>query len=230
MLVAGGLDEPSSATFGVVATSEIYDPATHSFSPTGNMSQARFLHMATLLGDGRVLIAGGFTDLSGFATTTAELFDPATGNFTPAGSMADERGDTAATLLPNGKVLVLGGFHNDASISTSFFWSTTEIFDPGSAKFSIGPFMTQARLGHTATPLNNQQVLVAGGIGFFGDNFAAADLFNPVAGTFSATGGLATSRYQHSATRLADGRVLFTGGFDRTQPGRPALATAEIYK
>ena len=230
VLVVGGLDEPSSATFGVVATAEIYDPATHAFSATGNMSQARFIHTATLLGDGRVLIAGGFTDLSGFATTTAELFDPATGSFTPARSMSDPRGDAAATLLPNGKVLVLGGFHNDDSIGTSFLFATTEIFDPGSATFSIGPGMTQGRRGHTATPLNNQQVLVAGGIGFFGDNFAAADLFNPVAGTFSATGGLATTRYQHSATRLADGRVLFTGGFDLTQPSRPSLATAELYQ
>src|SRR5438552_3280690 len=74
---------------------------------TGSMTVPRALHTATLLPNGRVLVAGG---LSGSpALANAELYDPSTGTWDATGSMAVLRGNHTATLLANGKVLVVGG-------------------------------------------------------------------------------------------------------------------------
>ena len=70
--------------------------------PTGPMSVGRFGHTATLLPNGKVLVAGGYI-------ASAELYDPASGTWTNTGSMSTARAGHTATLLPNGKVLVAGG-------------------------------------------------------------------------------------------------------------------------
>src|SRR4051812_42627764 len=74
------------------------------WTPTGSMETARWKHTATLLNNGKVLVAGG-RDVSGNFTATAELYDPATGSWTSTGSMATPRGWFTATLLADGRVL-----------------------------------------------------------------------------------------------------------------------------
>ena len=77
------------------------------FTPTGSMGSARLTHTATLLGDGKVLVAGGQIDVS-HLLATAELYDPASGSFAPTGSMQAGRSEQTATLLKDGKVLIAG--------------------------------------------------------------------------------------------------------------------------
>src|SRR5437870_5622932 len=79
-----------------------------SWSYTGTLNTARESHTATLLPNGKVLIAAGF-DYDYNSLNTAELYDPATGTWSRTGSLNMSRVYHTATLLLNGKVLVEGG-------------------------------------------------------------------------------------------------------------------------
>src|SRR5207247_2408073 len=105
---------------GVLASAEVYDLAAGTWAPTGSMATARYVHTATRLLDGTVLVAGG-AGTSGFALATAEVYDPASGTWSRAGRMAAARYGHTATRLPDGRVLVAGG------VGTSGYLATAEI-------------------------------------------------------------------------------------------------------
>jgi hypothetical protein len=205
------------------ATAELFDPTNGSFSSTaGLMTSARVFHTATLLQDGRVLVTGGIAP-SFTGVASAELFDPATGLFSPTmGDMGTARLGHTATLLFNGKVLIAGG---SVTVGAGSALATAEIFDPATETFANTGSMGMARTLHTATPLNDGTVLVAGGdpddlvniggssYGWAPSPLASAEFYDPVSGTFTETGGLITARENHTATLLNDGTVLITGGF-----------------
>jgi len=104
VLIAGGDDD--EADDSPVVTAELYDPATGRFTKTGSMSVARDWATATLLRDGRVLVAGGGTEDAD--TRTAEIYNPSTGRFTVTGSMSVTRILNPSILLPDGRVLIVG--------------------------------------------------------------------------------------------------------------------------
>src|SRR5258705_2113445 len=97
--------------------------APFTFSDTGSLNIPRFLHTATLLPNGKVLVAGG-RGTSG-ELSSAELYDPASGTWSATGSLNTARSLHTATLLPNGKVLVAGGYNNS-------YLNTAELHYPAS--------------------------------------------------------------------------------------------------
>ena len=203
VLIVGGFDGANT-----VAAAELYDPATGTSSATGSLATSRSAHVAALLADGRVLIAGGLRMVNGAFVgrlASAELFDPGTGNFTAAASMSTDRQNAAATLLGNGKVLVTGGFGN-TGFGISGWLPSAELFDPNSNAFSLTGPMATGRGLHQATRLQSGKVLVTGGFNAGGAT-ASGELFDPAAGTFSPTGALKAARMSHTATLLPSGVV-----------------------
>jgi hypothetical protein len=200
-----------------VGTASSQSPGT--FTPTGRMTVARTLHTATLLTDGKVLIAGGRIhreqDYRGTVTATAELYDPLTGTFSPTGSMTLPRVWHSATLLPNGKVLIVG---RDSLAGDD---RTAELYDPSTRTFTRTADTLSAQYGASATLLKNGKVLIAGGVTPGAGNslsVSAPELYDPSAGTFAATGRfvgpgdgffIVGGPNSPSVTRLSDGRVLF---------------------
>ena len=110
VLVAGGIVAGDSSRDDQVPSSELYDPVSGTWTATGAMATDRFGHTATLLADGKVLVAAGYqADVP--KGPYAEIYDPISGTWTAAGNMITPtpRADSTATLLPDGKVLVAGG-------------------------------------------------------------------------------------------------------------------------
>lgn len=171
-------------------------------------------HTATLLPNGKVLIAGGVNAVE--TESTAELFDPGNGSFASTGPMTSGRQRHTATLLRDGTVLLTGGY-----LSTGIPTGSAEIYDPLTGTFTAtAEPMARSRVFHTATLLASGQVLVAGGSL---DALAKAELYDPVSKTFTPTGNdLSAGRLTHTATLLQNGKVLLAGGDS-------AAASADLY-
>jgi Galactose oxidase, central domain len=210
-----------TATATITGTSSAISVSPAQFNPVGSMSTPREFHTATVLGDGKVLIAGG--DEGTVSLATAELFDPMMGNFTPTGSLTTARQKSTATSLGDGKVLVTGGLGDNGQALT-----TAELFDPATGTFAPTGSMATKRALHTATMLKGGKVLVTGGIQSASNTqtTATAELFDPATGTFSVAGSMASPRGNHTATLLNNGMVLVAGG---QGADGSVLTTAELF-
>ena len=190
---------------------------SQNWSGTGAINPARTGHAATLLANGKVLVAGGF-DGSHYLDSCA-LYDAATGTWSSTGPMADGRQNATATLLQNGMVLVTGGIDGHGVLNTC------ELYDPVAGTWSNTMPMASPRDLHTATLLPGGKVLVTGGKGGGGNNYlSSCELYDPAAGTWSTVMPMANSRSLHSATLLSNGKVLVAGGYNGSY-----FKTCEIY-
>jgi N-acetylneuraminic acid mutarotase len=206
VLVAGG----GNST--VVASAELYDPATGTWTLTGSMATARTYHTATLLPNGEVLVVGGLSNgNSGINTScaaTAELYNPSTGQWTATGSTIKPRGNHTATLLRDGKVLVAGGL---CSGGFDYADAGAEIYNPSTGKWTATGNMNVARVNTAATLLTSGQVLIAGG-NTTSSGSRSAELYDPSTGKWTSTGSMSVYRATLAATLLPNGDVLVFGG------------------
>jgi hypothetical protein len=219
LLVGGGYGVLGDGR--VTTSAETWDPASGSATAAGALAQARTLHTATRLDDGRVLVVGGFAD-GGTIRSSAEVWDPATGSFAPTGSLATGRYGHTATLLPHGRVLVAGGVAGGDGSYTLV--ATTELWDPATGTFSPGRTMLEAHANHAAAGLADGTVLVVGGLRTQTEP-AGAERTDVFSGTWTATGAPLRPRVLHTASLLPDGRVLVIGGTDGSDP----LTVAELW-
>jgi Galactose oxidase, central domain/Kelch motif len=207
-----------------LSSTQISPSASISSSPRSisrgpQMLEPRSGHTATLLPDGKVLIAGGMRRNQDFFRS-AELFNPKTGKFEATGEMHRARVGHAAVLLRSGKVLIAGGWMEGSGPT-----DTAELYDPATGKFSDIASLP-ARVAHpSATLLLNGNVLLAGGAEGGGpEGISSAAIFDSRTLSFHSTGRMHFARFAHTASLLKDGRVLVVGG-----RGERVTNTAEIY-
>ena len=197
-------------------------PTTETETPTeaptaaqvGEMLGSHFGHTASLLADGRVLIAGGLVDLG------AEVYDPDLGTWSATAPMVAMREGHTATILADGTVLVVGGAATDMRPAHT----SAEIYDPRADTWTATGSMASPRTHHTANLLPDGRVLVAGG----GDQptgvgYASTEIYDPATGQWSAAGDMNVRRVHHTATLLQSGLLLVAGGTVE------ASTSAELY-
>jgi hypothetical protein len=222
---------------------EIYDPASGKFTATGVLSVDHSGGSATLLADGRVLLAGGMDTSSAMAKNiaTAEIYDPSTGKFGPTGSMVVARFGHTATLLTDGRVLITGGGNEHVSgagarrvgptlptragAATMSLIDSAELYDPRTGKFTLTGSMSVGRDTAAAVRLEDGRVLITGSGDEGNQADPSAELYDPRTGKFSSTGSMSAARYGHTATLLGDGRVLIASGTNGTN----SETSIEIY-
>jgi hypothetical protein len=220
------------------ATCEIYDPATRVWTYRDNeygqqpkqynLIVRRWGHTATLLPNGKVLVAGGYRDYPEGYLSSCEIYDPVSETWSNTGSLNTARDFHTATLLPNGKVLVAGGYNGSQTNTTAL--SSCEIYDPATGIWSIGPSMLSVRLNFDAIRLSNGNVLVAGGLQRATDplsTIASCELYNSATGVWASTGSLSNTRWSLTLTVLQSGKVLAVGG--KNGPNSTPLSSCEIY-
>jgi hypothetical protein len=253
ILFTGGLGLDGQPTDAAA----IFDPATFQ-TTTLTMTAKRAGHGASLLNDGRVLITGGFaafsltdllTLLQGIQGTT-ELFDPNTGAFTTGPTLLEPRALHTSTTLTNGRVLIAGGMTIIPIINVPTVSNTAYAYNPSSGQFGLPAFMNGARMLHTAAPLTNGKVLLAGGLSVdFSQVIATGDLTQLVVGTLSdcqlfTTGflglgtfqtitGMSSPRAGAGVAQLPNGEAVIVGGIDlslsTTGITAATLATSDRY-
>ena len=141
--------------------------------------------------------------------------------FATVANMTTARTDATVTLLPSGKVLVAGGL---VAGTTPAATTSVELYDPATGTWSLAKSMNVARVGHTATLLNNGFVLVVGGDP--AGKAGTSELYNPSSNTWTKIGStLATGHIYHTATQLLDGNVLVVGGITYTTAAAGAVGT-----
>ncbi len=225
----------SSHLLWIVFCGTALSQSSGTFAATGSMTELRSQHTATLLFDGRVLLAGGYGP-QGAGLPTAEIYDPATGTFAATGSMAAARRMHSSTLLGNGRVLIVGGYSFGTPLGTA------ELYDPASGTFTPTGSLISPRGGHTAILMANGKVLMLGGYGTAGFPLVApAEIYDPDTGSFTTAArysGRDGCDFCAPSAMLADGKILFpaqnpaqlydpdTGIFSRTgsmlEPGQSA--------
>ena len=215
VLVVGG-GNSSDGNGGPLATAEVYDPATGSWTATGDTIGSGPGRTATLLGNGKVLVTGGVSgDIETLAV--AELYDPGIGSWSATGDMIEARSGHRAILLLDGSVLVVGGG-----------LASAELYDPTTGQWTATGATLGVLVGNTATRLLDGKVLVTSGMAGTGAS-SSAEVYDPSTGQWTATGEMLEGRIYDCATLLPGGKVLVAGGTDSVIDGGVLSATAELY-
>ena len=225
VLVVGGMGG-QPPRFSALASAEIYDPATDTWSATSSLSGKRSGHTATQLPDGSVLVAGGWSDP--LALETAEIYDPAPGTWRPAAPLNVPRFWHSATPLADGTVLLVGGSYEGDLASTL---SQTDIYHPVTDTWRAGPRANTSGVFHTATLTRAGDVLVTGGYSWSPTTYPRTEVFEPELRRWSSARDPAEPRESHTATTLAGGEVLVAGGLAYWKNGTylVGIGMAEIF-
>jgi hypothetical protein len=204
-------------------TYEFYDPATHMSAmpdkPEPWMARARYCHTATLLNDGRVLVAGGFNNEDRYFPY-CEIYDPATDTWSDADPMRTGRSFHTACLLGDGRVLVAGG-----NATSTVFTLTCEVYDPVADSWSDIGIMKEHRYRHAMVQLSGTRVLVAG------NRFSKTTemcTMSGASGSWVFRDDMFEYRHLQTMTAFSNGVVLIAGGV-HLPTGEKYLSSCELF-
>ncbi len=223
VLIVGG--SGGAGAHGATAGAELFDPVGKTFrAANGALAKARVFHTATLMSDGAVLIVGGVgTNSSDVAEV--ELYDPATRQFRVVATLATPRSNHTAvrvtgTTGSTDDILIVGGKGPNGTTTSVEILA----YDPSSKTATVraAPPLAEARQNHSATRLQNGDVLVVGGTGLNYQGVASVERWTGHA--FTPERPLSHPRRDHYATLLPTGQVLIAGGLDLH-----TVATTELY-
>jgi hypothetical protein len=235
LIVGGGAADRATSSSGG-SQAEIFDPATGTVTQLGPTLEPHTNGSATLLGDGRVLIAGAPS--SPQSSVPAEIYDPATQSFSRTGSTSKAWPFHQAVLLNDGRVLIAGrGLVANGLVGDKIWWAmptseqlhsgldgSADVFDPATDRFSATGPMAIIQQNATATALADGRVLLIGGSAWDPVRQAAAitdavQIYDPTTESFTLAGRLPAPRMHHTAVLLDDGDVLVMGGTTVSTPG-----------
>ena len=175
VLIVGGTNDPDEVV--ITPGAELYDPVTGAWRMTSSPNVLREWGTNTVLPDGSVFAAGGFswvTQVDEYSRTTypvpmrSSVSYGADEIWQPSGDLNEARCCHTATLMPDGRVLVAGGealqYQENASRTYASLRSA-ELYDPRNATWTNTAPLTIAPAWHTATLLKDGSVLVVGGLG-----------------------------------------------------------------
>lgn len=204
-----------------LSSTDIFNPKTNSFSAGPEMVAARSSHASVALPDGRVLVFGGADDYK--IHDTVEIFDPERGTFSLVDArLSIPRANHTATLVSESVIAIIGGETSPRdfeSESTAPFLNSIELFDARSMQFI--PFesnMAAPRIYHTATRLDDQRVLITGGLTDFARGTDVLEILNIAERSVVIVGSSLRARSMHSLTPLRDGAFLIAGGVEGGVP------------
>jgi N-acetylneuraminic acid mutarotase len=181
------------------------------------MKHARSFHTASVLKDGKVLVAGGC------GQKATELYDPSTGTWTITGNLTDARQFHTAFLLTDGKVLVAGG-------GVDRLLKSAELYDPATGTWHTTKSLQDARVMHTGSVLSDGKVLIAGGVREEAyDYVMSAEIYDPSTGKWTGAAGLQYPRVSSTSSVLSDGKVLLVGATLDSPLNGDSTDTAEFY-
>jgi hypothetical protein len=189
-------------------SANISQAQTASWTSAGSMTTARSYHTATVLGNGKILVAGGLSQAG--STLTAEIYNPTTNTWANTGSMLVPRYMHTATLLKDGRVLVTGGYSGTGRMSSA------ELYDPTTGIWAATGTMAMPRAAHSAAYLQNGMVLVEGGccdtVPSILSDLSSAEVWDSATGKWSSAGTLHAPHASGAAYLLSNGDVLVPGG------------------
>lgn len=188
---------------------------------TGSLNYGRTAFSSALLGDGRVLVAGGQTGpvCQESATNTSEIYDPKTGSWTITGSLRSGRASGSMVRLQDGRVLRVD----------LYSLNKDEVYDPTTGEWTpTGSTKYERCEGMALTLLPNGKVLATGGLACSGcrnPSVESCEIYDPETGTWSTASSTIERRSCHSAVLLNSGKVLVVGGWSSGW----TVATAELF-
>lgn len=205
VLVTGGWGECARDCHALAST-ELYDPATDTWTLGPPLPQPEYRHAAVRLQDGRVLVTG---------MGVPQLFDPQRGTWQSTPLMPHPRFQHFMLLLPSGRVLVMGGDEQDAEYQPRM---TPDVFDPVTERWTSLPPLARPRFGPAATQLADGRILLAGGWTPPGQHAEAwTDVFDEATGRWQPGPDLRFARQDLALAALADGTALAIGGSARPE-------------